>query len=402
MVFQYIAYNTKGEVVKGKLPAASEEAANDLLGYAGYQAISLKPYIPFLNVDKLTSGLFQVKPGDIILVYRQMAMLLESGIDIVTALELLREQASNRALRKVIGGVIDDLRAGHQLSRALSKHPHVFSPIYCKLIGVGEQSGDLETVLRQVADYMEKEVTTAKETKSALMYPVITSVVTVVVIAILVTFVLPGFGSLYSSLGIAMPASAQLLIDLSAKLKEYWTFLMVGALAALILTCVYVKTAGGRARWDRLLLRLPLLGHVCHLNELARICRSMSLLFRTGLPLTEILPLLIDSSRNRALSQAMTNVQQDMIKGEGISKPMAKNSLFLSMMVQMVRVGEETGNLDATLLAVARSYETEAEDKMRSLIALIQPVMTLTIGLIIAGMAFSLVSAMYSIYGQGF
>ena len=402
MVFQYIAYNTKGEVVKGKLPAASEEAANDLLGYAGYQAISLKPYIPFLNVDKLTSGLFQVKPGDIILVYRQMAMLLESGIDIVTALELLREQASNRALRKVIGGVIDDLRAGHQLSRALSKHPHVFSPIYCKLIGVGEQSGDLETVLRQVADYMEKEVTTAKETKSALMYPVITSVVTVVVIAILVTFVLPGFGSLYSSLGIAMPASAQLLIDLSAKLKEYWTFLMVGALAALILTCVYVKTAGGRARWDRLLLRLPLLGHVCHLNELARICRSMSLLFRTGLPLTEILPLLIDSSRNRALSQAMANVQQDMIKGGGISKPMAKNSLFLPMMVQMVRVGEETGNLDATLLAVARSYETEAEDKMRSLIALIQPVMTLTIGLIIAGMAFSLVSAMYSIYGQGF
>jgi type IV pilus assembly protein PilC len=402
MVFQYIAYNTKGEVVKGKLPAANEEAANDLLGYAGYQAISLKPYIPFLNVDKLTSGLFRVKPGDIILVYRQMAMLLESGIDIVAALELLKEQVSNRALKKVMGSVIDDLRAGHQLSRALSKHPHVFSPIYCKLIGVGEQSGDLETVLRQVADYIEKEVTTAKETKSALMYPVITSVVTVIVIAILVTFVLPGFGSLYDSLGIDMPASAQLLIDLSAKLKEYWTFLMVGALAALSLTYVYLKTAGGRAKWDRLLLRLPLLGRVCHLNELARICRSMSLLFRTGLPLTEILPLLIDSSRNRALSQAMNNVQQDMIKGEGISKPMAKNRLFLPMMVQMVRVGEETGNLDATLLAVARSYETEAEDKTRSLIALIQPVMTLVIGLIIAGMAFSLVSAMYSIYGQGF
>jgi len=402
MVFQYIAYNAKGEIVKGRLPAVNEEAANDLLGYAGYQAISLKPYIPFLNVDKLTSSLFQVKPGDIILIYRQMAMLLESGIDIVAALELLQEQATNRALKKVMGNVIDDLRAGHQLSRALGKHPHVFSTIYCKLIGVGEQSGDLETVLRQVADYMEKEVTTTKETKSALMYPVITSVVTVGVIAVLVTFVLPGFGSLYSSLGIDMPASAQLLIDLSGKLKEYWTFLMVGTLAVLGLTYVYTKTAKGRAKWDRLILRLPLLGRVCHLNELARICRSMSLLFRTGLPLTEILPLLVQSSRNRALSEALTNVQQDMIKGEGISKPMSKNSLFLPMMVQMVRVGEETGNLDATLLAVARSYETEAEDKMRSLITLIQPVMTLTIGMIIAGMAFSLVSAMYSIYGQGF
>ena len=402
MVFQYIAYNEKGEVVKGKLPAVDEEAANDLLGYAGYQAISLRPYIPFFNADKLTYSLSQVKPGDTILMYRQMAMLLESGIDIVTALELLQEQATNRSLKKVLDEVIADLRAGHQLSKALSKHPRAFSPIYCKLIGVGEQSGDLETILRQVADYMEKEVTTAKETKSALMYPVITSVVTVAVIAVLVTFVLPGFGSLYSSLGVDMPASAQLLIDLSAKLKEYWTYIMMGTLAALGLAYVYIKTPKGRAKWDRLILRTPLLGRVCHLNELARICRSMSLLFRTGLPLTEILPLLIQSSRNRALSQALTNVQQDMIKGEGISKPMAKNHLFLPMMVQMVRVGEETGNLDATLLAVARSYEAEAEDKTRSLIALIQPVMTLTIGMIIAGMALSLVSAMYSIYGQGF
>jgi type IV pilus assembly protein PilC len=228
-------------------------------------------------------------------------------------------------------------------------------------------------------------------------------VVTVVVIGILVTFVLPGFGTLYGSLGIDMPASAQLLLDISGKLQEYWTYLLMGLLAAFGLAYFYLKTAGGRAKWDRLILRLPLLGRVCHLNELARLCRSMSLLFRTGLPLTEILPLLIQSSRNLALSQALTDVQQDMIKGEGISKPMAKkNRLFLPMMVQMVRVGEETGNLDATLLAVARSYEAEAGDKTRYLISLIQPVMTLAIGLIIAGMAFSLVSAMYSIYGQGF
>ena len=402
MVFQYIAYNEKGEIVKGKLPAANEEAATDLLNYAGYKAISLKQHIPFLNVDKLTAGMFQVKPGDIILMYRQMAMLLESGIDIVASLELLQEQATNRALKKVLGDVISDLRAGHQLSRAMSKHPRVFSPIYCRLLGVGEQSGDLETVLKQVADYMEKEVTTAKETKSALMYPVITSIVTVGVIAVLVTFVLPGFGSLYSSLGVEMPASARLLIDLSGKLKEYWTFLMLGMLAVLGLAYFYIRTPNGRAKWDRLILRLPLLGRVIHLSELSRLCRSMSLLFRTGLPLTEILPMLVQSSRNQALSKALTEVQQDMIKGEGISQPMAKNKLFLSMMVQMVRVGEETGNLDATLLAVARSYDAEIEDRTRSLIALIQPAMTLILGGVIAAIAFSLVSAMYSMYGTGF
>jgi len=402
MVFQYVAYNEKGEIVKGKLPATNEEAANDLLGYAGYRAISLKPYIPFLNLEKLTAGLSKVKSGDIILIYRQMAMLLESGIDIVASLELLQEQATNHSLKRVLDDVIADLRTGHQLSRALSKHPNVFSPIYCQLIGVGEQSGDLETVLKQVADYMEKEITTTKETKSALMYPVITSVVTVIVIIVLVTFVLPQFGTMYDSLGVEMPASARLLIDFSGKLKEYWVYLMLGTLAVLVLAYSYIKTPKGRAKWDRLVLRLPVLGKVCHLSELSRLCRSMSLLFRTGLPLTEILPLLIQSSRNRALSEALGSVQQGMIKGEGISQPMTKNKLFLPMMVQMVRVGEETGNLDVTLLAVARSYEAEAEDKTRSLIALIQPAMTLIIGLVIAALALSLVSAMYSIYGQEF
>jgi len=402
MVFQYVAYNEKGEIVKGKLPATNEEAANDLLGYAGYRAISLKPYIPFLNLEKLTAGLSKVKSGDIILIYRQMAMLLESGIDIVASLELLQEQATNHSLKRVLDDVIADLRTGHQLSRALSKHPNVFSPIYCQLIGVGEQSGDLETVLKQVADYMEKEITTTKETKSALMYPVITSVVTVIVIVVLVTFVLPQFGTMYDSLGVEMPASARLLIDFSGKLKEYWVYLMLGTLAVLVLAYSYIKTPKGRAKWDRLVLRLPVLGKVCHLSELSRLCRSMSLLFRTGLPLTEILPLLIQSSRNRALSEALGSVQQGMIKGEGISQPMTKNKLFLPMMVQMVRVGEETGNLDVTLLAVARSYEAEAEDKTRSLIALIQPAMTLIIGLVIAALALSLVSAMYSIYGQEF
>ena len=402
MVFQYVAYNEKGELVKGKLPATNEEAANDLLGYAGYQAISLKPYIPFLNFEKLTAGLSKVKPSDIILIYRQLAMLLESGIDIVASLELLQEQATNHSLKRVLEDVIADLRTGNQLSRALSKHPHVFSPIYCQLIGVGEQSGDLEAVLKQVADYMEKEVTTTKETKNALMYPVITSVVTVVVIIVLVTFVLPQFGTMYSSLGAEMPAPAKLLIDFSVKLKEYWVYLMLGTLAALVLAYSYIKTPKGRAKWDRLVLRLPVLGKVCHLSELSRLCRSMSLLFRTGLPLTEILPLLIQSSRNQALSEALGGVQQDMIKGDGISQPMTKSKLFLPMMVQMVRVGEETGNLDVTLLAVARSYEAEAEDKTRSLISLIQPAMTLIIGLVIAALALSLVSAMYSIYGQGF
>ena len=143
MVYRYVAYDQTGEVVKGRLTAANEEAANELLGYAGYQAISLKPYVPFVNLEKLTAGLFQVKPAAIILIYRQLAMLLESGIDIITSLELLQAQTANRALSRVLDDVISSIRSGSQLSTALSKHPKVFPPIYCRLLNVGEQSGDL-------------------------------------------------------------------------------------------------------------------------------------------------------------------------------------------------------------------------------------------------------------------
>ncbi|MFC1916007.1 type II secretion system F family protein [Chloroflexota bacterium] len=402
MVYQYIAYNEKGEVVRGKLPAENEEAATDLLGYAGYQAIRLNPYVPFLNVEKLSTSLGRVNPNEIILLYRQLAMLLESGIDIVASLELLQEQAANRTLKKILAEVISDLRSGQQLSRALDKHPRVFSTMYCQLLSVGEQSGELETMLEQVADYMEKEITTVKETKSAMTYPVITFFVTIVVIGLMVTFVLPSFGTLYSSLGVDLPASTQILINIANNVQSYWTYIVLGGLAIAGLSFIYIKTPGGRYKWDKLILHLPIVGRVSHLSELARLCRSMSLLFRSGLPLTEVLPLLIQSSRNQALAKGLIAVQQDMVKGEGLSRPMAKNKLFLPMMVQMVRIGEEAGNLDATLLSVARSYEAEAKDKTRSLITLVQPAMTLIIGLVIGLLALSLVSAMYSLYGEGF
>ncbi|MEE9400007.1 MAG: type II secretion system F family protein, partial [Dehalococcoidales bacterium] len=144
MVYRYVAYNESGEIVKGRLSATNEEAATNLLSYAGYQAVNLKPYVPFLNLDKLSASLFRANPSEIILLYRQLAMLLESGIDIVASLQLLHEQVASRALKKVLSVVIADLRSGNQLSTALDKHPEVFSPIYCRLVSVGEQTGDLE------------------------------------------------------------------------------------------------------------------------------------------------------------------------------------------------------------------------------------------------------------------
>ena len=402
MVYQYIAYNESGEIVKGKLSAASEEAITDMLNYAGYRLINLRPYIPFLSLERLSSQLFRVKPTEIILFYRQLALLLESGINIVTSLELLQSQIANRTMKRVLDEVISDLRGGNQLSAALSKHPDVFSPLCCRSLSIGEQTGGLEMMLRQMADYMEKEIVASKGVKSALMYPIIASVVTVVVVAVLVLFVLPAFDNLYGSLGVELPGMTRMVIDISDMLRSNMLYIMMGLLLAGGLALIYIKTPEGRYKLDNLLLRLPLLGRIRHLNELARCCRSLALLFTAGLPLTEIIPLIIQGSSNRVIARSFHDVQRDMLKGEGLSQPMAKNPLFLPMMVQMVKVGEETGNLDSSLLAVAQNYETEAQDKTKSLIDLIQPVMTLIIAAVVGLIALSLVSAMYSIYGEAF
>ena len=333
MVYQYVAYNENGELVKGKLSATTEKVATELLDYAGYRAISLKLHVAFFDLGKLSASLSPVKRSEIVLLYRQLAMLLESGTGIAVSLELLQEQAANRTLKKALGEVISDVRSGKQLSVGLEKHPKVFPPMYCRLLGVGEQSGGLETVLTQVADYMEKEATTAKETKSALMMPVITAIIAVVVIGLLVTFILPSFTSLYGSLGVDLPPMAKILITVGEKAQSYGMYcllVMCGIIGSIFL---YIKTPGGRYKWDKLLLSLPLVGRVRHLGELARYCRSMSLLFRAGLPLSEVMSLAIQTSGNPALAKALSDVQQDMVKGEGLSRPMAKNRLFLPMMV---------------------------------------------------------------------
>lgn len=395
MIYQYVAYSESGKITKGKVTAANDELANEALTFAGLNIISIKQYIPLLSLDKLTSGLFQVKPTEIVLFYRQFAMLLESGTTIAASLELLQQQTSNRTLQKVLGETISAVREGDQLSTAFSKHPKIFSQGYSKLLSIGEQSGNLEKVLEQIAAYMERETITSKEVKSALMMPGITAGAAVITIGLLVMFVLPAFGKLYSSLGAKLPPMAMVLMTFANWSQSHWMQIILGVLVIGLAGYFYVRTPGGRYKLDKILLGIPLLGRVRHLSELSRLCRSMALLFQAGLPLTEIMNQVIQGSSNKILTQALSEIREDMLKGQGLSKPMSRNKFFLPMMVQMIRVGEETGSLDLTLVSVARSYETEAADKMRSFVALIQPVITLVIGLAVGLIAITLFSTIY-------
>jgi len=400
MEYSYVAYTENRRLVKGKLAATSEEAATNLLSYGGYQVVTLKPIVPFFNMEKLTVAFSQIKPREIIMFSRQLALLLEAGTDIVTSLELLQNQITNRNLKGIMGGIVSDIRGGSSLSMALSKHPRAFSTIYHRAIAAGEQGGNLEVVLRQMADYMERQVDTEKKIKGALTYPFLVAIVAVAVILILVTFVLPTFVSLFTAFDAELPLATKMLIAITEWLGNYGLYLMLVIVAAVVFGLVYTRTPVGKYQWDKLSLSLPVVGRIFLLNELSRCCRTISLLFKVGLPLPEIMSMAIHGTTNKVVSEALTEVQQELIRGEGLSRPMSKRSLFLPMMVQMASVGEETGNLDNTLATVAQSYEVEADDRTSAAVGLIQPAMTVGIGVVVGFIAVALFGAMYGIYGQ--
>jgi type IV pilus assembly protein PilC len=400
MDFAYTAYTEDKKLVKGKVSALSEEAATDLLGYGGYRVVSLKASVPFINKEKLLSRFTRIKPQQVAMFSRQLALLLESGTDIATSLDLLQQQSDNKTLNRIIGEVASDIRGGTSLAVALSKHPQAFSSMYYRAIAAGEQGGKLEIVLRQMASHIEKSMATEKQIRNALTYPFIVILVAVIVVIVLITFVLPAFTSMYDQFGVELPAVTRSLMAITDWFSQYGVFVIIGILVAAFAVYFYIRTPGGKRWWDATVLKLPVLGRIAHLGELGRCCRTMSLLIRIGLPLPEVMAMTIYNSNNKVVADNLTGVQQELIRGEGLSRPMAKRSLFLPMMTQMVSVGEETGNMDSTLDTVADSFEMESSEKTKSAVALIQPVMTIIIGLMVGYVVLAMVSAMYSIYGS--
>jgi type IV pilus assembly protein PilC len=272
--------------------------------------------------------------------------------------------------------------------------------MYSQAIAAGEQGGNLEVVLRQMADYIERGVTTEKRIKGALTYPVVVVIVAIVVIIIMVTKVFPTFINLYSQLGANLPSLMKILMGLTNWTNHYGLYLLLGVLIAVIAIYIYIRTPAGRYRWDTTMLGLPIFGRIIQLGELSRCCRTMSLLIRVGLPLPEVLAATIRGIGNKAIEGSMTRVQQKLIRGEGLSKPMAMEELIMPLMTQMVGVGEETGNLENTLTTVAESLEAEANDKTNTALGLIQPVITIILGLVVGFIVLTMFSALYSVYGQ--
>ncbi|MCK9355904.1 MAG: type II secretion system F family protein [Dehalococcoidia bacterium] len=404
MDYQYVARTADNRMVHGKVSAQSQEAATDILAYGGFNVLSLKEVVPFIKASsKLNMSLTpEVSTMEVIMFTRQMALLLESGTDAVTSLELLEAQTENKALARILHQVVSDVRAGQPLSEALSRHKRVFSPLYYRLVSVGEKTGTLEVVLRRAADYIERAYVTRKSVKNALTYPVVVILVAIAVIAIMVTYVLPAFVGLYASFEAELPLPTRALLAFTRWSQAYGMYVAIGLAAAVAAVFLYTRTPTGSMQWARLMLTMPRIGRINLLNELSNCCRSLSLLYGSGLPLPEAMTLIVQGTSNKAMRQAYTDLQQAMIAGGGLSEPMKRNRLFLPLMVQMTAVGEQTGNLDHTLTTVAQSYESESDEKTKAMIAMLTPALTIIIGGIVGFIAVSMLSEMYSIFGQAF
>jgi type IV pilus assembly protein PilC len=395
MNYAYLGYTEDRQIVKGRISAADEQAAADILTNIGYRVVSLKPITTFLpNLGGFLRA--KVKPSEMVTFSRQLALLLGSGVGIIQSLELLSSQTADKTLKRVLIEVVNDLRGGKGLSTALAQHHNVFSTLYCKLISVGEQTGSLEAVLRNLADYTERQTAAMAKIKQALMYPAIVFCLAIVVAAIMLTVLLPPLVDMFSKLGGTLPLPTRMLLAGMGFLQSYGVYLLVVIIALGIVGFLYARTPKGRYFRDGLILRLPLIGRLSLVSELARSCRSLSMLFRAGLPLPEAMALTAQATGNRVVARAFGEIEQDMLRGQGLAKPMSKIKVFLPLMVEMTKVGEETGNLDDSLIIVAENYEIEADRRTQTLLGMIEPAMTIAMGLGVGFLALSVFMPIYS------
>jgi type IV pilus assembly protein PilC len=334
----------------------------------------------------------------VIIFSRQLATLLKSGISLLPSLEILSGQVtSSRAFKKVMEAVVNDLRSGGSFSQSITKQPKAFNEIYCRTIAVGEQTGNMEIVLNQMADYLEKQGEATKKAGKALSYPMMIMGVGVVVIIILMTVVMPQMLNMFMSMGVELPLPTRILIAVSEFMSTYPLYLLIGAVFIVAAILWLVKQPRGRRFLDRVTLSFPLIGPPTLYGELGRFARTMSMLVQAGLSLQEIMQLVPQSSNNRYIRDALNQVNEGLILGEGLSEPMSRIDIFPPLLIQMVAVGEESNTLDFAMGVVADFYEVTAEEKTDALVSMIGPISTIGIALFVGFIAIAILMPMYTL-----
>jgi type IV pilus assembly protein PilC len=315
-------------------------------------------------------------------------------------LEILQGQvASSRAFNNILGSIVNDLRAGGSFSQAITKYPRAFNDIYCRTIAVGEESGSLEDVLHRMADFLETQSKTAQKVKKALSYPAMVAGVGVVVVILLITVVMPQLLGMFTAMDVELPLPTRILIAITNFFTDYTLYILIAGVILIVLVLWLVKQPTGRRLLDRLRLTIPILGPPALMSELGRFARTMSVLVTAGVRLHEIVQMLPQATSNRVFRDAIKQVHERLLLGEGLSEPMSHIALFPPLLVQMVAVGEESNTLDFTMGVVADFYETTAEEKTDAMVGMLGPLSTVGIALLVGFIALSVIMPMYTLTG---
>jgi type IV pilus assembly protein PilC len=398
MAYKYQAYTSDKKIVQGTIEVTSESLAEGALYRAGYQYIlSLEEIPPGLSLERLLPTLFGVKTQEVIDFSNQLATLTESGINILTSLQLLGGQTSKKSLKKIINGLAEEIQGGNSLSQALSHHPQTFPDTYCKVIKASEQTGRLEIGLRQAAAGLEKQAAANRKVKRAMLYPTFVLLMAAGVSILLVTVALPPLVDLFKSVGAELPWMTRLLINISSFFLDHTLYVLGGVAALIMLTIGLLRLPSMRMAADRLLLKIPLIGALNIERSMQRFCQTAAMLLAAGLHLPQIMEIAIQTSHNRIIRQALSHVRDRLVQGEGLAKPLSESRLFPPLLVEMTAVGEKTGAMDTTLATLADFYEQKVDRRIDALISLIEPVLTLIIGIVVIFIALSMITPLYSI-----
>ena len=390
MEFQWSGKTVRGTIESGEMMAATREEVIALLRKKNITATIVTE-----KTKKGVLGKFslkgKVKDKDIVIFTRQFATMIDAGLPLVQALEILSTQVENKTLGKTLSQVKVDVESGATYADALKKHPRIFSELYVNMVAAGEAGGILDTILNRLAAYIEKAMKLKKKVKGAMVYPAVVSSIAVLVIAIIMIFVVPTFSKMFAQLGGTLPWPTRIIIDMSDFIAGIGGLLTAGAIVAGVVFIVqFRRTEKGKYLTDRILLKLPIFGMLLNKVAVAKFTRTLGTLISSGVPILDGLEITAKTSGNKVIQYAIDEVRKGVVGGKTLAEPITKAKVFPPMVTHMIAVGESTGALDAMLAKIADFYDDEVDAAVSNLTALMEPMLMVflggTVGFIVVAM----------------
>jgi MSHA biogenesis protein MshG len=398
--FQWQGRNVRGQLVNGRVEADTSDAVAEQLLRLDITPIEIETSADTTSYRvtlRETLGLDRPRIDDLILFARQMYTLTKAGVPLIRGLHNVAESTRNSMLRRAIEDVIDTLESGRELADGLAQNADIFPPMFVSIVRVGENSGQLEDAFLQLSDYLELERDFRARLKQALRYPAMVIAAMVVAVAILMVWVIPTFAGFFAQHDATLPLPTRIIIAASGFTAQWWWVFLLGIIAGLLGFRSWIRTDDGRYRWDRLKLKIPVVGKILFMGAMARFARSFSMTYRSGVPLIQGLTLVSRAVENEYVGQGVSDMRTGIERGESLSRTAAATGLFSPLVLQMIGIGEETGDVDTMLTETAEYYEREVDYDLRNLSAYIEPLLLVFLAVLVLILAMGVFLPMWDL-----